>query len=193
MKHELMELPYAQDALEPHISKETIEYHHGKHHATYVNNLNNLIAGSPFEEKTLDEIIRSADGALFNNAAQVFNHAFYWKCLSPQGGGDPKGALKDAIERQFGSLEAFRDEFTGKCVSLFGSGWVWLVSDSQNQLAILQTTNAGCPLTQNLNPVLCCDVWEHAYYIDYRNARPRYVACFWNLVNWDFAAERLVL
>lgn len=191
MKHELPPLPYAMDALEPYISKETLEYHYGKHHKAYVDNLNNLIPGTEFENLTLEEIILKASGPIFNNVAQVWNHTFYWNSMRPNGGGEPDGKLADAIRRDFGSFEAFKEAFSKAAVTLFGSGWAWLVKNPDGKLQIVQTSNAGNPLTSGQKPLLTCDVWEHAYYIDYRNARPKYVENFWNLVNWDFAAQNL--
>jgi len=190
MKHELPELPYAKNALEPHISAETLEYHHDKHHATYVNNLNNLVPGTEFEGKSLEEIITSAPaGGVFNNAAQVWNHTFYWNCLSPNGGGEPTGAMADAINKAFGSFTDFKEKFSTSAATNFGSGWTWLVKNSDGSVEIANTSNAGCPLTDGKTPLLTCDVWEHAYYIDYRNLRPKYVEAFWNLVNWEFVAQ----
>ncbi len=191
MKHELPELPYAMDALEPHISRETLEYHYGKHHQTYVNKLNELIPGTEFESMSLEDIIRKSSGGLFNQAAQVWNHTFYWHCLSPNGGGDPDGELAEAIKRDFGSVEAFKKEFTDKTIANFGSGWGWLVRDKTGgNLSVVETDDAGTPLTNNkVEPLMTCDIWEHAYYIDYRNARPKYMEAFWNLVNWDFVAD----
>ncbi|MCC5859998.1 MAG: superoxide dismutase [Fe] [Ectothiorhodospiraceae bacterium] len=193
MKHELPELPYAKNALEPHISAETLEYHHGKHHKAYVDKLNDLIPGTEFENMPLEDIIRKASGGLFNQAAQVWNHTFYWHCLSPNGGGDPSGELAEAINRDFGSVDAFRKEFTDKTIANFGSGWGWLVKNkSDGKLSIVETDDAKTPLTDDsVVPLLTCDIWEHAYYIDYRNARPKYMEAFWNLVNWDFVAENL--
>jgi Fe-Mn family superoxide dismutase len=188
MAHELPTLPYAMDALEPHISKETLEYHYGKHHNTYVANLNKLIADSEFASASLEDIVRKSSGGVFNNAAQIWNHTFYWHCLSPNGGGAPDGALGAAIDRDFGSFDAFKEEFNTKAVTLFGSGWAWLVKDAGGKLSIVQTSNADTPLTGDATPLLTCDVWEHAYYVDYRNARPKYVEAFWNLVNWEFVA-----
>lgn len=187
---QLPTLPYKEHELEPHISKETIEYHYGKHHQTYVNNLNNLVQGTDFENAKLEDIIRKAEGGIFNNAAQVWNHTFYWNCLSPNGGRQPKGTLADAVIAEFGSFDLFKDKFTKAAVSLFGSGWTWLVKTSEGKLEIIQTSNAGCPLTANLKPILTCDVWEHAYYIDKRNARAAYVDDFWKIVNWDFAESQ---
>ncbi len=189
MAHELPALPYAMDALAPHISKETLEYHYGKHHNTYVVNLNKLVADTEFASASLEDIVRKASGGLFNNAAQVWNHTFYWNCLSPNGGGAPAGDLATAIDRDFGSLDAFREEFSTKAVTLFGSGWAWLVRNPDGKLSIMQTSNADTPLTGTATPLMTCDVWEHAYYVDYRNARPKYVEAFWNLVNWDFVAS----
>jgi Fe-Mn family superoxide dismutase len=186
--HALPPLPYAKTALAPHISQETLEYHHGKHHQTYVDNLNKLIPGTEFEKLSLEEIVRKAQGPIFNNAAQVWNHTFYWQGIKPQGGGEPKGALEEAIVRAFGSFAGFREKFTQAAVTLFGSGWAWLVLKQDGTLAIVQTGNAGNPMTSGEKPLLTCDVWEHAYYVDYRNARAKYVEAFWNLVNWDFVA-----
>jgi Fe-Mn family superoxide dismutase len=191
MVHELPPLPYAKDALEPHISAETLEYHYGKHHQTYVNNLNNLIPGSEYEDMPLVDIIMKAPaGGVFNNAAQVWNHTFYWNCLSPNGGGEPTGPLADAIAAKWGSFEAFREAFTKNAVTTFGSGWGWLVKNPDGSLDLASTSNAGTPMTSGQKALLTCDVWEHAYYIDYRNARPKYVENFWNLVNWDFVSEQ---
>jgi len=190
VSHELMSLPYAMDALEPHISKETLEYHYGKHHQTYVNTLNGLIEGTPDADLSLEELVKKASGKLFNQAAQVWNHNFYWQSLSPNGGGDPEGDLKAAIEKEWGSVDAFRKEFTEKTIANFASGWGWLVKKSDGSLAIVETDDAETPLTDDsVTPLLTCDIWEHAYYIDYRNARPKYMEAFWKLVNWDFAAK----
>jgi len=190
MSFELPPLPYAKNALEPFISEETIEYHYGKHHQAYVTNLNNLVPNTEFANLSLEEIILKATGPIFNNAAQVWNHTFYWHCLSPQGGGEPKGALVDAISSAFGSFATFKEEFSRVAVSTFGSGWAWLALQQDGSLAIVSTGNADNPLTKKLKPLLTCDVWEHAYYVDYRNARPKYVEAFWNLVNWSFVAEQ---
>ena len=190
MVHQLPELPYAKNALEPHISAETLEYHYGKHHQTYVTNLNNLIKGTEYEELPLEEIIQKSSGGLFNNAAQVWNHTFYWNCLKPNGGGEPTGALAEAINKKFGSLAAFKEEFTKVSVGTFGSGWGWLVKNADGSVELMSTSNAGTPMTSGKTALLTCDVWEHAYYIDYRNARPKYVEAFWNLVNWDFVASQ---
>lgn len=190
MSFELPALPYEGNALEPHISAETLSFHHGKHHNTYVTNLNNLVPGTEFEGKSLEEIIKSAPaGGVFNNAAQIWNHTFYWNSLSPNGGGEPSGALADAINKAFGSFAEFKEKFSTSAATNFGSGWTWLVKNADGSVEIVNTSNAGCPLTDGKTPLLTCDVWEHAYYIDYRNARPKYVEAFWNLVNWDFAAE----
>jgi Fe-Mn family superoxide dismutase len=191
MSHTLPELPYAMDALQPHISRETLEFHYGKHHNTYVTNLNKLIAGTPHESASLEDIVRNSEGGVFNNAAQIWNHTFYWNSLSPNGGGAPSGALAEAINKSFGSFDAFKEAFTTKATTLFGSGWAWLVQKADGSLDIVQTSNADTPLTSDDKPLLTCDVWEHAYYIDYRNARPGYLAAWWELVNWDFAAANL--
>jgi len=189
MTFELPSLPYANNALAPHISEETLEFHYGKHHKTYVTNLNELVLGTEFEGSSLEEIVRNSSGGLFNNAAQVWNHSFYWNSLSPEGGGQPKGKLADAIDAKFGSFSAFKEEFTKCAVTTFGSGWAWLVTNADGKLALVSTSNAGCPLTEGQTPLLTCDVWEHAYYIDYRNVRPKYLEAFWALANWEFAAS----
>ncbi|WP_420995417.1 MULTISPECIES: superoxide dismutase [Fe] [Cupriavidus] len=189
MEHTLPPLPYAHDALAPHISKETLEFHHDKHHQTYVTNLNNLIKGTEFENSTLEEIVKKSSGGIFNNAAQVWNHTFYWDSLKPNGGGQPTGALADAINAKWGSFDKFKEEFTKTAVGTFGSGWAWLVKKADGSLDLVSTSNAATPLTTDAKPLLTCDVWEHAYYIDYRNARPKYVEAFWNVVNWDFAGK----
>ncbi|MCH8531491.1 MAG: superoxide dismutase [Fe] [Saccharospirillum sp.] len=189
MAFELPALPYDRTALEPHISAETLDYHHGKHHATYVTKLNGLVPGTEFEGKSLEEIIKSSSGGVFNNSAQIWNHTFYWHCLSPNGGGAPAGALADAINAKWGSFEAFQKEFDEKAVNNFGSSWTWLVKNSDGSLEIVNTSNAGTPITENKTPLLTVDLWEHAYYIDYRNARPKYLEAFWKLVNWEFATE----
>lgn len=186
MAHELPKLPYAMDALQPHISKETLEYHYGKHHQVYINKLNELTAGTDKESASLEEIIKSSEGVLFNQAAQVWNHTFYWHCLAPNAGGDPTGSVADAINKKWGSFQSFREEFTKVAATTFGSGWAWLVKTSNGELALKSTGNAGTPLTDGDTPLLTCDVWEHAYYVDYRNARPKYIEAFWNLVNWEF-------
>jgi Fe-Mn family superoxide dismutase len=190
MVHELPALPYSKDALQPHISAETLEYHYGKHHQTYVTNLNNLVPGTEFENSSLEDIVKSASaGGIFNNAAQVWNHSFYWNCLSPNGGGEPTGALAEAIKAAFGSVAELKQKFSTSAATNFGSGWTWLVKDASGALEIVNTSNAGNPMRDGKTPLLTCDVWEHAYYIDYRNARPKYVEAFWSLVNWDFAAS----
>jgi len=188
MAFELPALPYAKNRLVPHISEETLEYHYGKHHQTYVTNLNNLVPGTEFEGMSLEEIILKSSGGIFNNAAQVWNHTFYWNSLAPNAGGEPTGALADALNAQFGSFEKFKEDFTKCAITTFGSGWAWLVKNADGSLALVSTSNAGCPLTTDQKPLLTCDVWEHAYYIDFRNARPAYLEAFWALVNWDFAA-----
>lgn len=190
MAHTLPELPFAKDALEPHISAETFEYHHDKHHAAYVTNLNNLVVGTEFEDKSLEEIVASAPaGGIFNNAAQVWNHTFYFNCMGPDAGGEPTGDLADAIAAKFGSFAEFKEKFSTSAITNFGSGWTWLVKNAEGELEIVNTANAGCPLTvEGLTPLLTIDVWEHAYYVDKRNARPAYVASFWEVINWDFVA-----
>jgi len=188
MTHQLPPLPYEKTALEPFITAETLDYHYGKHHQAYVTNLNNLIPGTEFEKLSLEEIILQSSGGIFNNAAQVWNHTFYWNSLKPNGGGQPTGALAEAINKTFGSFEKFKEEFTKCAVTTFGSGWAWLVKNADGSLAIVSTSNAATPLTSGQKPLLTIDVWEHAYYIVYRNARPKYVEDFWNFVNWDFAA-----
>ncbi len=191
MEHSLPELPYAMDALAPHISKETLEYHYGKHHQTYVTNLNNLIKGTEFENMGLEDIVRKSDGGMFNNAAQVWNHTFYWNSLSPKGGGEPSGKLADAIKAKWGSVDAFKEAFNKSAAGNFGSGWTWLVRKSDGSLDIVNTSNAATPLTGSDKALLTCDVWEHAYYIDYRNSRPNYLGAYWSLVNWEFAAANM--
>ena len=191
MQHQLPPLPYALDALQPHISKETLEFHYGKHHAAYVTNLNNLIKGTEFENASLEDIIKKSSGGLFNNAAQVWNHTFYWSSLAPKGGGQPSGAVAAAISKKWGSFDAFKEAFTKSAIGNFGSGWTWLVKKPDGSVDIVNTSNAATPLTGADKPVLTCDVWEHAYYIDYRNRRPDYLGAFWNLVNWEFAAKNL--
>ena len=192
MAFELPELPYPKNALEPTISAETLDFHHDKHHAAYVNNLNNLAPGTEFENLSLEAIITKAPaGGIFNNAAQIWNHTFYWDSLSPEGGGEPSGALATAINAVWGSFEEFKKEFTQKATTQFGSGWAWLVKNADGKLSVEAQSNAGTPLTTGQTPLLTCDVWEHAYYIDYRNRRPDYVASWWNIVNWSFAAKNL--
>ena len=186
MEHQLPPLPYAKDALAPIISAETIEYHYGKHHQTYVTNLNNLIKGTEFENATLEEIILKSSGGIFNNAAQVWNHTFYWNGFKPNGGGAPQGDLAAAIDKVFGSFEEFKKQFGQKAITTFGSGWAWLVKNKDGSLGLESTSNAANPMTNGQTPLLTIDVWEHAYYVDYRNARPKYVEEFWNIVNWDF-------
>ena len=191
MAIELPALPYAIDALAPHISKETLEFHHGKHHATYVAKLNAAIPGTEFEGKSLEDIIKTSSGPVFNNAAQIWNHTFYWNCLSPNGGGEPTGPLADAINSTFGSFAEFQAAFNDKAVNNFGSSWTWLVKNSDGSLEIVNTSNAGTPMTEGQTAILTVDLWEHAYYIDFRNARPAYLDAFWKLVNWEFAAANL--
>ncbi|MBL4818386.1 MAG: superoxide dismutase [Deltaproteobacteria bacterium] len=191
MTFKLPDLPYSKDALAPHISTETLEFHHGKHHQTYVTNLNKFTEGSDLANKSLEDLIKSQSGGLFNNAAQIWNHTFYWHSMAPKAGGAPKDKIGDAINQAFGSFDAFKEQFSKAALGQFGSGWAWLVQDNSGKLAIETTSNAGCPLTDNKKPILTCDVWEHAYYIDYRNARPKYLEAWWNLVNWDFANSNL--
>jgi Fe-Mn family superoxide dismutase len=191
MAFELPALPYEKNALEPHISAETLDFHHGKHHATYVAKLNGLVEGTDLAEKSLEEIIKSSDGGVFNNAAQIWNHTFYWNSLSPNGGGEPTGALADAINAKWGSFADFKAAFNDKAVNNFGSSWTWLVKTADGSLDIVNTSNAGTPITDDLVPLLTVDLWEHAYYIDYRNVRPNYLEGFWALANWEFAAANL--
>ena len=191
MTFELPALPYAMDALQPHISKETLEYHYGKHHLTYVNNLNNLLQDHPLAHESLEDIILKSNGGLFNNAAQVWNHTFYWHCLSPQGGDEPTGPLLAAIEKTFGSFAAFKEQFSKTALTTFGSGWAWLVQNQDGSIAISSTSNADTPMKHGQTALMTCDVWEHAYYIDYRNARATYIEHFWNLVNWDFISSQM--
>ncbi|NRD73858.1 superoxide dismutase [Fe] [Shewanella sp. VB17] len=190
MAFELPALPYAKDALEPHISQETIEYHYGKHHNTYVVKLNGLVEGTELAEKSLEEVIKTSSGGVFNNAAQIWNHTFYWNCLSPNGGGVATGPVAKAIDEAFGSFEKFKALFTDSAVNNFGSAWTWLVKNADGSVAIVNTSNAATPLTDsNVTPIMTVDVWEHAYYIDYRNVRPDYLAHYWELVNWDFVNQ----
>jgi Fe-Mn family superoxide dismutase len=196
MAHKLPELPYAKDALAPVISAETIEYHHGKHHAAYVNKLNELIAGKPLDGLPLEEVVKktwkqASEVPVFNNAAQVWNHTFYWNCLSPKGGGEPTGAVAAAIDKAFGDFKSFKEKFSTAAVGRFGSGWAWLVKGADGGVVIETTPNAETPMADGKTCLLTCDVWEHAYYVDYRNARPKYVEEFWKLVNWDFVGKNL--
>ena len=192
MAFELPPLPYAKDALQPHISSETLDFHYGRHHQTYVTNLNNLTQGKPEANQSLEELIRTAPaGGLFNNAAQVWNHTFYWNSMSPRGGGEPAGDVAAAINRGWNNFQAFKDAFSAAAAGQFGSGWAWLVKDAAGTVSIEATSNAGCPLRDGKTPLLTCDVWEHAYYIDDRTARPQYIAAWWNLVNWEFVAKNL--
>ena len=191
MEHMLPALPYAMDGLAPHISKETLEFHYGKHHQAYVTNLNNLIKGTEFETASLEDIVKRSSGGIFNNAAQVWNHTFYWHSLSPNGGGEARGALAAAIDAKWGSFAAFKEAFTKSAVGNFGSGWTWLVQKADGSLEIVNTSNAATPLTTGDKALLTCDVWEHAYYVDYRNRRPDYLGAFWALVNWDHANAQL--
>jgi Fe-Mn family superoxide dismutase len=191
MAIELPPLPWARESLAPHISAETIDYHYGKHHQTYVTNLNNQIKGTEFENQDLVSIIKKAQGGVFNNAAQVWNHTFYWNSLSPKGGGEPSGKLADGIKKAFGGFSQFKEEFTKTAVGTFGSGWAWLVQRPDGNLGLVSTSNAATPITGTDVPLLTCDVWEHAYYIDYRNARPKYIEAFWNLANYEFAGSQM--
>ena len=188
MEHTLPPLPFDKNALAPHMSAETLEYHYGKHHQAYVTNLNKLIAGTPFENKDLEAIVRESSGGVFNNAAQVWNHTFFWNCLTPNGGGEPGGALADAIAKKWGDFAKFKEAFAASAVGNFGSGWTWLVRKADGSVDIVNTSNAGTPLTTTDKPLLTVDVWEHAYYVDHRNARPKFVEVFLNnLANWKFA------
>jgi Fe-Mn family superoxide dismutase len=191
MEHKLPELPWSNDALAPHISPETIEYHYGKHHNAYVTKLNAGIKGTEFEDASLEDIIKKAKGGLFNNAAQVWNHTFYWNCLAPNAGGAATGAVAEKINAKWGSFDKFKEEFSNSAATNFGSGWTWLVADSSGELSIVNTDDADTPMTQGLTALMTIDVWEHAYYVDYRNARPSYIEAFWNLVNWDFVNSNL--
>ena len=186
MEHKLPELPYNKDALTPHISAETFEFHYGKHHKAYVDKLNELIRGTKHANMPLEEIILTSEGPIFNNAAQAWNHTFFWNCMSPQGGGEPTGKVGEAIKKKWGSYEKFKEEFSKSAVANFGSGWTWLVQDKKGEISILNTSNAQTPKTQGLFALMTLDVWEHAYYIDYRNARAEFVKAFWNVVNWEF-------
>jgi Fe-Mn family superoxide dismutase len=191
MAFTLPELPYAKDALSPHISAETLDFHHGKHHQAYVTKLNSLVeADSSLAGKSLEELIRTTKGGVFNQAAQVWNHTFYWNSMSPSGGGEPTGAIADAIKKSFGGFSDFKERFSAAAAGHFASGWAWLVKDG-DKLEIVDLHDAGNPLTLGKTPILTCDVWEHAYYVDYRNARPKYVEAWWNLVNWDHANRQL--
>jgi Fe-Mn family superoxide dismutase len=192
MAFELPALPYAKDALNPHISPETLDFHHGKHHQAYVTNLNKLLEGKPEASKSLEDIIAHSEGPIFNNAAQIWNHTFYWHSMKPNGGGQPTGELADAIKRDFGSFEKFAEDFAHAATTQFGSGWAWLVVNHDKKLAVTKTPNADLPTKHGQKPLLTIDVWEHAYYIDYRNARPKYIETFLkHLANWDFATQNL--
>jgi Fe-Mn family superoxide dismutase len=190
MEHKLPELPYSKDALQPHISAETLEYHHGKHHNAYVTNLNNQIKGTKFEDMSLEDIIKNSEGGIFNNSAQVWNHTFFWHCMAPNKGGAPTGKIAELINKKWGSFEAFKEEFTKSAVGNFGSGWTWLIQTADG-VEIFNTSNADTPMKHGKKAVLTLDVWEHAYYIDYRNSRPNFINAFWNLVNWDFVNQNL--
>ena len=190
MAFELPQLPYAQNALEPYISEKTFEFHYGKHHQAYVNNVNNLIQGTEFENASLEDIIKNAEGGIFNNGAQVWNHTFYFMQFSPDGCDEPRDDLKGAIETKFGSIETFKEAFSKAAATLFGSGWAWLVADENGELEIVQTSNAGNPMKDGKKPLMTCDVWEHAYYIDKKNARPKYIEDFWKVLDWKVVSER---
>lgn len=190
MKFELPKLPYDLNALEPHITAKTLEFHYGKHHQAYINNLNNLIPGTPFENADLETMILKAEGGIFNNAAQVWNHTFYFMSLAPKCGGEPQGPLADAINKSFGSFIEFKEKFNKAAATQFGSGWAWLVKNQSGSLEIVQESNAGNPLRKGQKPILTCDVWEHAYYLDYQNRRPDYINAFWSLVNWETVGKR---
>lgn len=191
MEHKLPALPYAKDALEPHISAETLEYHHDKHHRAYVDKLNQLIKGTRHDKQPLAEIVMTSEGNIFNNAAQAWNHTFFWQCLSPKGGGNPSGKISQLINDRWGSFAKFKDEFSEEAQNHFGSGWVWLVQNADDRLGLIATPDAETPIAAGLKPILTLDVWEHAYYIDYRNERPKFIDAFWEIVNWDFANENL--
>lgn len=191
MEHRLPELPYAKDALQPHISAETLEYHYGKHHSAYVTKLNELIKGTKFENMSLEEIIKNSEGGIFNNAAQVWNHTFFWNCMAPKAGGYPGGKIGDLIKNQWGNFDKFKEDFSKSAIGNFGSGWTWLVQNQKGGLEIMNTSNADTPMKHDLKALMTLDVWEHAYYIDYRNSRPNFVNAFWNLVNWDFVNKNL--
>ncbi|WP_339739911.1 superoxide dismutase [uncultured Sunxiuqinia sp.] len=190
MSFELPALPYAKNALEPYISEKTLEFHYGKHHQAYVNNLNNLIQGTKFETADLETIIKESDGGIFNNGAQVWNHTFYFMQFAADGCDEPKDELKKAIESEFGSVESFKDSFSKAAATLFGSGWAWLVKDAAGKLSIVQTSNAANPMRDGLTPLMTCDVWEHAYYLDKQNARPKYIEDFWKVLDWKVVSER---
>lgn len=191
MEHKLPELPWEKNALEPHISAETIEYHYGKHHNSYVKKLNELIKDSKYNHMPLEEIILSSDGKVFNNAAQIWNHTFFWNCMSPQGGGEPTGKVAEMINKKWGSFDKFKTEFKESATGNFGSGWTWLVQNDKGDIDIFNTSNADTPKAHKLRALMTLDVWEHAYYIDYRNERPKFVDAFWNVVNWDFVNNNL--
>jgi Fe-Mn family superoxide dismutase len=191
MSFTLPELPFPKDSLKPHISEETFDYHWGKHHAAYVNNLNKLIEGTSFQGLELESIILTSEGGIYNNAAQTWNHTFFWNCLSPNSGGLPTGKVLDELIQNFGTFDSFKEKFSNAAATLFGSGWAWLVRTADGKLEIVQTSNAGNPLTSGKKPILTIDVWEHAYYIDYRNARPQFIEHFWEIVNWNHVLKNL--
>lgn len=189
MTFDLPKLPFAKDALKPYFSEETIDYHYGKHHQTYVTNLNKLISGTEFEKKSLLEIIKTSNDGIFNNAAQHLNHSFYWECLTPNSDPEPSEPLLTMISQTFGSFEKFKEEFNKSALALFGSGWTWLVKNKSGAIAIINTSNANTPIVNDYIPLLTCDVWEHAYYIDYRNARAKYLENYWKIINWKFVSQ----
>jgi Fe-Mn family superoxide dismutase len=190
MEFKLPQLPFGLDELSPMISRKTLEFHHGKHHQAYVNNLNNLIKGTKFENSDLETIVKESDGGIFNNGAQVWNHTFYFEAFAKNPKEEPTGELAKSIERDFGSFDSFKDTFSKTAATLFGSGWAWLVKDAYGNLEIIQESNAGTPLRNGYKPLLTCDVWEHAYYLDYQNRRPDYIEAFWNLVDWTVVENR---
>lgn len=191
MEHKLPDLPFAKDALQPHMSAETFDYHYGKHHQAYVTKLNELIKGSKYEKMDLVEIILSSEGGVFNNAAQHWNHSFFWNCLTPKGGGNPTGKVAESINKKWGNFDKFKEEFAKNATTNFGSGWTWLVLNKSGDIEIFNTSNAQTPMTSGQKALLTLDIWEHAYYIDYRNSRPNFVNAFWNLVNWDFVNKNM--
>jgi Fe-Mn family superoxide dismutase len=191
MEHKLPDLPYPKEALQPHISSETLDYHHGKHHKAYVTKLNELIKGTKFENMSLEEVIKGSEGPIFNNAAQHWNHTFFWSCMAPKAGGYPGGKVGDLINKKWGTFDKFKEDFSKSAVANFGSGWTWIVTNNRGELEIMNTSNADNPLKHDVKALMTLDVWEHAYYIDYRNSRPDFINAFWNVVNWDFVNKNL--
>ncbi len=191
MAFTLPDLPYSRDALAPHMSKETLDYHYGKHHKAYVDKANGALEGSGFENASLEDVVKEASGFLFNQTAQIWNHTFFWNSLSPNGGGEPRGDVRNQLEKAFNSVEDFKSQFSKAAQAIFGSGWAWLIRNNSGELEIVTTQNAGNPMTSNQTPLLTCDMWEHAYYIDYRNAKPDFLDAYWNIVNWDFVDQNL--